>query len=249
MNFIITNKSQLKNVLTLFYSKYKENERYNLSFDVIKKEVSKRQRGFIFGGLCKVLRAFFYETQGELYEISDIKEMLYRKAGVYEEKILPDGSSFYKYKGLSQMNMREASEFIDKVLLWIDNETECILPPYLRYCWLLHTTQQDIDTAMNFPIPLKSPDYLKYQRKEACCLHCGRVGHNEAHHIRGIKLDGLASKPSDIYTISLCHNCHTGDERLQDMRPAQLQKVINTYGFSLDLFCRLTYLRWLDHKV
>ena len=103
MNFIITNKSQLKNVLTLFYSKYKENERYNLSFDVIKKEVSKKQRGFIFGGLCKVLRAFFYETQGELYEISDIKEMLYRKAGVYEEKILTDGSSFYKYKGLSQM--------------------------------------------------------------------------------------------------------------------------------------------------
>ena len=55
------------------------------------------------------------------------------------------------------------------------------------------------------------------------CIVCGKYGVDQAH-IRSINLDwnkqitGMGKKPSDLWTLPLCRNCHTEQHKMNELK-------------------------------
>lgn len=57
-------------------------------------------------------------------------------------------------------------------------------------------------------VPVRSEVYLDFVRSHPC-MHCGRFGPSEAAHYGGKGASGgQSTKASDLFTVSLCHDCH-----------------------------------------
>jgi len=242
---IISNRGEFKQVAQNIYKSITEGKCYNFSFEEVKQAKTFKQLGFIFGGLVKTLHSFYLEETGEDYPIEILKELLYEVVGIDEIIYLPTGKKIIHRKSLSKMTKEEASEFINKSILWIDENTECILPSGLRYCWTAHVTDEEINNVMSNPIQERD-DYYLQKIRQLNCIYCGKP-HAQAHHIKkGWYAKGI--KPPDYMAIPLCEDCHIpiahtkGEEYLLN----GLKNVLN--GLDIEIFCRLLYHRIYDHR-
>ena len=251
MNFTVSNKEYLKKVLGHILAKYREKSIVNISFEEVKKTKTKKQLGFIFGGIIKALISYF-NSLGYDYDTNIIKYWLYYSCGVYDEKQAPDGSIIYMPVTLSQMDIKQASDFINRVIYFIDttpilkgdkdNRGFCLTPD-LRYCWARGVSGFEINEALEEKKPQLDESYLRYQRGKNC-IYCGGLG-NEVHHIK--RGSGLGRKNPDWFTIPLCGRCHKllHDEIGEAEFLRGLSGVLN--GLDIKEFCALCYKRFKLH--
>ena len=59
MQFTVSNKYYLKNILNDAYRNYKDGTILHIEYEEVKQEKTLKQLGFIFGGLIKCLIRFF----------------------------------------------------------------------------------------------------------------------------------------------------------------------------------------------
>lgn len=246
MNFTVTNKTYGKNVCSHINANIQDSKIYRISFEEIKQLKTLEQLGYIFGGLFKAIQKFF-SNLGHDYSVELIKEWIYYEIGVREFVYLPNGKQKEVIKTLSQMSKKEASEFINKVLFFID-ESEClqdlVLPPELRYCWALHIEFADIENAYQVPLPDKDKHFLGYQAQQTC-IRCGKKG-VQVHHIQ--QGSGYAKKNPDWFSLPVCYDCHI-QHLHSDVAEKNFLKEIKPIIGGLDIqdFCRLNYQRWYWH--
>lgn len=241
----------------------------NVSYEPVEKTKSKEQLGFIFGGIIKALLAYFKALGFNDYTPEIIKTWLYYETGVFDKKMLPDGSYKEIVKTLSGMNKKEASEFINKALNFIEHSPVLngangyrafILTPELRYCWTRNVDDDFKLSVYEENFKERDESYLRYQRS-LTCIYCGSKG-GEAHHIKTapagaiVSADeagtialrqgssGLGRKNPDWFTIPVCNNCHIpiihGKDFMED-----LKAVLN--GLDIETFCRCCYYKYLYH--
>lgn len=242
MNVTIYNKAQAKQILSGLFYNIADGKEYRLSFEEVKQAKTKKQLGFIFGGIVKSL-CLFFNDYGYNFTPEQIKEWLYSEIGVRETLFLPNGQQKEIIKTLSGMDKAEVSKFIFDVLRFIDESdalVNFILPVDLRYCWVHNIDERIIEEVQQLKYPELDEKYLNYQRKQHC-IRCGKVGH-QAHHIK--RGSGLGRKNPDWFTIPICSECHQylhssvgEDAFLQEI------KYIHN-GLDIRLFCRVAYYLW-----
>ncbi len=233
MNFSCSNEQYLKNVLSDCLRSYEYGSTVNVSYEVIKQTKTLKQLGFIFGGLIKALIRFFNGV-GYNFPPYVVKEWLYQECGVYETIELPNGKTFQSNKTLSEMTKKEASEFIEKVICFIDYSDifdGFILPPELRYCWTHNVDDEKLQTIKSYSFPNFDSAYLLHQSK-LTCIRCGARGGMVYHLQRQYK--------RDYNSVPLCAKCYdktitTGESYLiKDIKSV-------TNGMSIDDFCLYCY--------
>ena len=57
----------------------------------------------------------------------------------------------------------------------------------------------------------KSTAHRDFVRSHACC-NCGSTVNVEFAHVRAGSGAGIGQKPDDWHGVSLCHDCHIGDQ-------------------------------------
>jgi hypothetical protein len=243
MNFTIYNPKYAQNILNTINNKIQPNKVYKISFEEVKQLKTKKQLGFIFGGIIKAL-CLYFERLGYNFSPSQIKEWIYSEIGISDSLFLPNGKKVTIVKTLSGMTKNEASEFICKLIMFIDSSealVDFILPPDLRYCWVNHISEKTINNIKEFNFSYKSELYLKHQRN-LTCIRCGAKG-GQAHHI---KLgSGLGRKNPDWFSIPICPKCHyylhssVGE-------PNFLNEIkFITGNLDIKTFCKIAYYLWL----
>lgn len=253
MNFTVSNKAYGKNVCSHINANIQEGKIYRISFEEIEQLKTREQLGYIFGGIFKAIQKFF-SNLGHDYSVELIKEWIYDEVGVKELVYLPSGKQKEVVKTLSVMSKNQASEFINKLLFFIDESEalqDLVLPPELRYCWTLHVDFNDILDANNYTRGdwdrkhEKDSAFLAYQASQTC-IRCGKKG-VQVHHIQ--KGSGYAKKNPDWFTIPLCQECHIINLHSQEGEETILNDIKSIIGeLEIKDFCLLNYLRWLYHK-
>lgn len=66
---------------------------------------------------------------------------------------------------------------------------------------------RNVTVAKRQPDPKRSASHLSFIRGLPCCV-CGKAPRSEAAHIRAGTDGGMATKPSDKFTVPLCTDCH-----------------------------------------
>jgi hypothetical protein len=246
MNFTISNKAYAKNVLNTLYKFVEDGKNYHLQFEEIKSLKTKKQLGFIFGGVIKAICMYFSRI-GYDFTPAQIKQWLYDEIGVTETLYMPNGAKKQIIKTLSGMSKREASDFIYRLILFVDTSEaliDFILPPDLRYCWTNNIDIKLLEDVQQYQqYPVLSEYYLKHQRK-LTCIRCGKKG-GEVHHIK--KNSGLGKKNPDWFTIPICRECHTYLHSTVG-EPTFLNEIKNTIG-NIDIltFCKMCYYMWFNN--
>ena len=238
MNFTCSNESYLKNVLKTCLNDYEYGSTVNVSYEVVKQTKTLKQLRYIFGGLIRAIRRYFQNAGYDL-PVYVLKEWLYQECGVYELQTLPNGQTFESNKTLSEMTKKEASEFIEKVICFIDYSDifdGFILPPELRYCWTHNIDDDKLQQVKAFQLPNFDSSYLLHQSKLSC-VRCGARGGMVYHLNRAQK--------RDFNTLPLCAKCYdraitTGESYLLK----DIQSITN--GMTIDDFCLYAY--WLFRK-
>jgi len=242
MYFQINNSDYLDNIV--YDLKNKAKYPYDLIINEIEEPKTLNQLRY-FWSVMNILAAYF---RGEGYRnctSEDVCIMLYDEHGLFQKKQLPNGRlADYPVKTLSKMTKQEASDFISFSLFWIDEYTNCIIPPDLRNCWLLHVTEKDLEDSQK-EFPERDKTYLAYRGKQSC-LRCGRHGRTQVAHIRLNHYAGMAEKPPDWFAISLCDECHIGIDHTKGH--TDLISELPLYGFETETFCRLDYSRFLKKR-
>jgi hypothetical protein len=64
-----------------------------------------------------------------------------------------------------------------------------------------------VPVAMKQPDPKRSATHLAFIRTLPCCV-CSKGGPSEAAHVRSGTDGGIGMKPSDKWTVPLCHEHH-----------------------------------------
>ena len=236
---IISNKRQFAILANECINSLHTGRQYNFLFEEVTRPKTLKQLGLIFGGLVASLQSFYYDSWGEKYDKNIIKEMLYNEVGINQTVMLPNGKEITYRKSLSKMAKEEAREFISNCIVWIDENTECILPIGLRYLWTAYITDEEIEELLQQDFQEKDELYLRKLRK-LHCLGCGRPA-NEAHHIRqGVYGKGI--KNADYMAIPLCTSCHRQLHNLGEQ--AFIKGIQNiTNGMSIEVFCKCLYQR------
>lgn len=233
MNFTCSNEQYLKNVLKTCLNDYEYGSTVNISYEVVKQSKTLKQLGFIFGGLIKAIRRYF-KNAGYDYPIYVIKEWLYQECGVYQTETLPNGSTFQSNKTLSEMTKSEASDFIEKVIIFIDSSEifdGFILPPELRYCWTQNIDDEKLHKIKDFQFPNFDSYYLLHQSK-LTCIRCGARGGMVYHLQRPMK--------RDYNSVPLCAKCH--DYALTHGESYLIKDIKSvTNGMSIEDFCLYAY--------
>lgn len=233
MNFTVGNEQYLKNVLKTCLNDYEYGSTVNISYEIVKQTKTLKQLGFIFGGLIKAIRRYFANA-GYNFPIYVLKEWLYQECGVYELQTLPNGTTFQSNKTLSEMTKSEASDFIEKVICFID-ESEIfdgfILPPELRYCWTHNIDDEKLQKIKSFQFPNFDSYFLIHQSK-LTCIRCGARGGMVYHLQRPMK--------RDFNSLPVCAKCH--DYALthgESYLIKDIKQVLN--GMSIEDFCLYAY--------
>jgi hypothetical protein len=208
------------------------------------KDKTKEQLGFFFGGLVDAV-----QSQKGL-DKTQIKIMFYKAVSKLDdhfriEFMNIDGEYETTYKTLSMMKCDDVSLFIDRCLFLIDNSkilSDVILHPSLRYSWINNISKYDLKD-LNHNVPERDNEYLSFVRGESCSC-CGIYGRSEPHHLRIDNLGGMGIKPSDVYTLPICHNCHMGIAHNQGN-----DKLLENYKWittrmTMQEFCLIKYNRW-----
>lgn len=239
MQLVIENREALNTIIQDIY----RNAKYplNLIAEPVKRMKTKKQLGYIFGGIFQALADYYKDQQGETWTSEDIKTMVYNELNLFEKRQYPNGKEYYNPITISKMTTDQTSMFINAVLDWIDNETDCILHPSLRYCWLLHVTDKQIDEVMSYAAQLRDPAYLNHIRN-LTCINCGRYG-VEAAHMRINYQAGAGIKPPDWLAIPLCHSCHIERQHTEG------KEIKAPYNYDMKVFCKLCYVRWIRKEI
>lgn len=234
MSIILENKEELLSNIPLFL-----NYTYPLEVKELEESKTSKQLGYFWQIMNHL--AVWYRQEGYQYYTPELCcHDLYDEAGLYEHQTTITGKELhYPARTLSKMTKKQTKEFIDFTLNWIKENTTCKLTPELWSVWLRHVTDKDIQYANTTKLIERCPEYLSYLRKEVC-LQCGG-GKCQAHHIRLSGYAGTGIKPPDWLAVSLCSNCHrlihNGEQRL---------KI--PYDYELKTYCKLSFIRYLEHK-
>ncbi len=249
MKTTIYNDRQLEAVMTDLYNQYRANGCLFVDYGKPYKDKTLKQLGYIFGGLIDSVIEY-YEGLGEKWDVNDVKENFYSATSYLEESLRKkvrrfNGDEVVVPKRLSEMNLEEASLFIDRCVYLIDhakNFADMVLRPELRYTWIRNITGQDLYNISRSPLPRHDRLFLEHTRKQAC-IWCGKTTGSEAHHLKEANESGVAYKADDWLTVPLCPDCHrmyhTGGKGnfLSDI--GWLTKYV-----SLNDFCKMRYLKW-----
>lgn len=253
MHTIVYNERQLETVVTDMYSQLYKNKALNIYYEKKHNDKSKNQLGFIYAGLIDSVIDYYYEL-GERWNEDAVKENFYNGVSYLDERLKKtirrfNGEVYEVPKRLSEMDMEEASIFIDKCLFLIDN-AKCfqglVLRPELRYTWIRHIKKEDVDQLRFAKPPRNDKEYLEHIRKQHC-IWCGKKNGIEAHHLKIAGESGTAYKADDWLALPLCTSCHREYHQKGQEAFNQALSWITKY-ISLVDFCRLNYLKWRNHK-
>ncbi len=246
MNHTIFNKEQLNKIIRelLDITQFP----FNLSYEIIKQVKTKRQLGFIWGGLLVDLANYKNEegeTLGEEGRLrkwtpEDVKLWLYHNILGTAPIVLSTGEVIYYQKTMSNMDKEEMSEFITKVIDFVDENTDCILRPELRNTWLLHVDKPYYDQMESCQYSQYDRGYLRYQSRQPC-LYCGVRDRISPHHLRREGQGGTATKPPDWLTIPLCYKCH---DFLHRGNETEVIQGLSIYKLDVKDYCKLCYAKW-----
>lgn len=243
MNFTVTNKGYAKTVFNTLLNKVQDGKIYRITFEETKSLKTKKQLGFIFGGVIKALCLYFSRI-GYDFTPDMVKEWLYSEIGVVDTFYLPNGVQKSYIKTLSNMTKKETSDFIFKLITFIDTSealSDFILPPDLRYCWVNHIDSALVDKVLLEVFPRHSESYLNHIRK-LTCIRCGAKG-GQAHHIK--RGSGFSRKNDDWFTIPLCNKCHIEHLHNGVGEPYVLNEIKPIIGgLDIELFCKIMYYMW-----
>ena len=241
MQFTVTNELRKKNVV-------EQIEKFKTPFVINIEEFEEPKtldQVKYFWKIMGILAAYYRDEGWRGFSNNDACYMLYEEYGIYEPKELPNGKKIYSpKKTLSQMNIKEASDFISFTLFWIDEFTNCVLLPELRLCWLLHITKEDLERIEKFNFPTRDKAYRASHQKYSC-LYCGKFG-CECAHISLPGHGGISQKAEDWLSVPLCYNCHRGEAHQHGQ--SEIIDGLKLYNFDIITYCKLAYLRWLYKK-
>lgn len=254
MQTVVYNEKQLEVIIGDMFNRFYEYKSLDISYDKPYKEKTLKQLGYFFGGLVSAVKDY-YHSLGDEWEVEDIKENFYQACSKLDERLIKEvrrfnGDVYQVPKRLSEMDIEEASNFIDKSVWLIDNAKcfkDLILHPSLRYTWIRHISKDDILEASKQPLPRICPEYLEHTRKQAC-LCCGVNNHSQVHHIKLTGLSGTAYKADDWACIPLCEKCHLGELHQKGQEEFYKNLEWITKYISLLDFCRIRFLKWKYKK-
>ena len=233
MNFCCSNEKYLRNILSDLLRQYKQGDTINISYDIVKQQKTLKQLGFIFGGLIKAISRYF-DGVGYQFPPYVLKEWLYQECGVYKTETLPNGQTFQSHKTLSEMTKKEASEFIEDVINFIDSSeifSDFVLPPDLRYCWTQNVDNERIQQIKERSFNNFDGAYLLHQSR-LTCVRCGARGGMVYHLERVSKRDWA--------TLPLCAHCYDyAITHGESYVVKDIKAVLN--GLSVDDFCLYAY--------
>ena len=229
----------------------KSGKAVNLEYEVAKKQQTKAQMGFVWGALISQIQAYLVGLGLNLEE-EDVKIMLYDKvADIVPEMVIDSSVLKLKrdyVKTMSRMDRELTSKFIDGIFTVIDTDplfSGLKLTPDVRYNWVMHVTQEDLNELSRYgdKLPDRDPAYLNYIRSQPCII-CGLQKRSHAHHVKIGRLIGIGLKPEDFRAIPLCPEHHL--EGAHKYGNAWLEENLKfiTSRFSIDEFTRLCYCRY-----
>ena len=132
------------------------------------------------------------------------------------------------------MNKSEASDFIEKVICYIDSSEifdGFILPPELRYCWTHNIDDEKLNRIKEFSFPNFDSDYLIHQSK-LTCIRCGTRGGMVYHLPR--------TQKRDFNSLPLCAKCYDiAITKGESYLIKDIKSVTN--GMTIDEFCLYAY--------
>lgn len=254
MQTVVYNEKQLEVIVGDMFNRFNEYKSLAISYDKPYKDKSLRQLGYFFGGLVGSIKDYYKEI-GEEWEIDDIKENFYQACAKLDDRLKKEvrrfnGDVYEVPKRLSEMDIEEASLFIDRCVWLIDN-ARCFqgltLHPSLRYTWVRHVSKDDLLEISQAKMPRLCPEYLEHTRKQAC-LCCGRNNVSQVHHLKLAGESGTGFKADDWLTIPLCPQCHLGELHQKGQEEFYKNLEWITKYISLVDFCRLRFLKWQMKK-
>ena len=254
MQTVVYNEKQLEVIVGDMFNRFNEYKSLAISYDKPFKDKTLKQLGYFFGGLVGSIKDY-YKENGEEWEIEDIKENFYQACAKIDDRLKKEvrrfnGDVYEVPKRLSEMDIEEASLFIDRCVWLIDN-ARCFqgltLHPSLRYTWVRHVSKDDLLEISQAKMPRLCPEYLEHTRKQAC-LCCGRNNVSQVHHLKLAGESGTGFKADDWLTIPLCPQCHLGELHQKGQEEFYKNLEWITKYISLVDFCRLRFLKWQMKK-
>lgn len=251
MQTVVYNEKQLEAIIGDMYSRFNEYKSLAVAYDKPYKDKTLKQLGYFFGGLVGSIQDYYKKEIGEIWEEDDIKENFYQACAKIDDRLKKqvrrfNGDVYEVPKRLSDMDIEEASLFIDRCIWLIDN-AKCfkglILHPSLHYTWVKHIKHEDILEVSKANMPRSCPEYLEHTRKQAC-LCCGRSNVSQVHHLKLTGESGTGYKADDWLTIPLCPQCHLGELHQKGQEEFYKNLEWITKYISLVDFCRIRYLKW-----
>ena len=250
MKAVIYNDRQLGCIIKDVYQKFNEfGGQLSIEYNKPYKDKTKNQLGFIFGALIDSIQEYF-KNNGERWTKKEIKNELYYLCSKYDERFVEqirhlDGKTEHQIISLSEMDREMTACFIDRCLWLIDN-LDCfnglILHPSIRYTWIRHIEQDDIDQLRMVNFPRVDKEYISFEHSEPC-FWCGKMTDIQVHHLKELGYTGTAYKADDWLSVPLCQDCHlayhtNGKQAFED-GIEWITKYINIVDF-----CKLRYNRW-----
>lgn len=250
MKSVIYNRNQLDVVVRDIYSKFDEFGSLQLDYQKPYKDKTLKQLGFFFGGLVDSV-IDYYESIGERWSVDDVKENFYQACSYLDESLKKkvkrfNGQEYEVPLRLSEMDIEQASLFIDKCVYLIDN-ARCfdglVLRPELRYTWVRNIKKDDLDQLRYIKLAREDKAYLEHTRKQ-CCIWCGKQHQTEVHHLKVAGYTGTGYKADDWLCIPLCHDCHINTLHQQGVEQFEKDLSWITKHMSLVDFCKIRYNKW-----
>lgn len=254
MQTVVYNEKQLEVIVGDMFNRFNEYKSLAISYDKPYKDKSLKQLGYFWGGLVSSIKDYYHEL-GEEWDGEDIKENFYQACAKLDDRLIKqvrrfNGDVYEVPKRLSEMDIEEASLFIDRCIWLIDN-ARCFqgltLHPSLRYTWVRHVSKDDLLEISQAKMPRLCPEYLEHTRKQAC-LCCGRNNVSQVHHLKLAGESGTGFKADDWLTIPLCPQCHLGELHQKGQEEFYKNLEWITKYISLVDFCRLRFLKWQMKK-
>lgn len=240
---MICNEAQLDNHFAEISKLIRDGKFVNLDYGVASKPKTKNQLGFFFAALSGQIRDYLNEC-GFVVDDKDVRYYLYKKVAEFVPEMVSDCGLFGKeprIKHLDEMDKELMSKFIDGVFQVLDTEplfAGAKLTPDVYFNWLNHLTDEEIRQVSMGELPDRDEEYLNFRRSQPCLI-CGIQHRSQAHHLRDMRLAGMAIKAPDWAAISLCPACH------RDIaHGVGFKESLRWIPIDLIVFCRLCYNRW-----
>lgn len=245
MKMVCHNERMLQVACSDMFDKLSEYGELAVEYGKPYKDKTLKQTGFFFGALVDSVIEFF-KAQGIVYSVDEVKNNFYQAISPKKTITQFNGKQYIIPKHISEMSREEMSEFIDKAIWLCDNARAfhgLILHPSIRYTFIRHITIDELRAINERQFPRTCPEYLEYQRKQAC-LVCGIMNQSEAHHLKEAGYSGVARKADDWLSIPLCAQHHReyhirGKEWFKS-QTEWIEKHLTLYDF-----CKVNFNKYL----